>query len=104
MLRPGGRLIGHVPNVLSLFARSVYLRDLTHLWCPVPKSIQLFCHSSGLCWLGAYEKINASPVLKALLRALSWHGFRSVLAAASTVETGRSAFGPAQEPNFLHRH
>jgi SAM-dependent methyltransferase len=92
VLRPGGRLIGHVPNGLSPFAGSVYWGDLTHRWCPVPESIQVFCRSSGLRWLGAYENIGASPGIKGRLRALAWRGVRAVLAGASTVETGRSAF------------
>lgn len=101
VLKPGGRLIGHVPNGLSPFAGSVYWGDLTHLWCPVPESIQVFCRSSGLRWLGAYENIGASPGLKGRLRALSWRGVRAVLAAASTVETGRGAFGMPWSRTFL---
>ena len=101
VLRPGGRLIGHVPNGLSPFAGSVYWGDLTHLWCPVPESMQVICRSSGLCWLGAYENIGASPGLKGRLRALAWRGVRTVLAVASTVETGRSAFGLPWSRTFL---
>jgi SAM-dependent methyltransferase len=101
VLRPGGRLIGHVPNGLSPFAGEVYWGDLTHLWCPVPESIQVFCRSSGLRWLGAYENIGASPGLKGRLRALTWRGVRALLAAGSTVETGRSAFGLPLSRTFL---
>lgn len=101
VLKPGGRLIGHVPNGLSPFAGSVYWGDLTHLWCPVPESIQVFCRSSGLRWLGAYENIGASPGFKGRLRALAWRGVRCVLATASTVETGRSAFSLPWSRTFL---
>jgi SAM-dependent methyltransferase len=101
VLKPGGRLIGHVPNGLSPFAGSVYWGDLTHLWCPVPESMQVFCRSSGLCWLGAYENIGASPGLKGRLRAMAWRGVRAVMAVASTVETGRSAFGLPWSRTFL---
>ncbi len=101
VLRPGGRLIGHVPNGLSPFAGSVYWGDLTHLWCPVPGSMQVFCRSSGLHWLGAYENIGASPGLKGQLRALGWRGVRTALAAVSTVETGRSDFGSPWSRTFL---
>lgn len=101
VLKPGGRLIGHVPNGLSPFAGSVYWGDLTHLWCPVPESIQVFCRSSGLRWLGAYENIGASPGLKGRLRSLAWRGVRALLAATSTVETGRSAFGLPWSRTFL---
>jgi SAM-dependent methyltransferase len=101
VLRPGGRLIGHVPNGLSPFAGSVYWGDLTHLWCPVPESIQVFCRSSGLRWLGAYENIGASPGLKGRLRSSAWRGVRAVLAALSTVETGRSALGLPWSRTFL---
>jgi SAM-dependent methyltransferase len=101
VLKPGGRLIGHVPNGLSPFVGSVYWGDLTHLWCPVPESMQVFCRSSGLRWLGAYENIGASPGLKGRLRALAWRGVRAVLAVASTVETGRSSFGLPWSRTFL---
>ena len=101
VLRPGGRLIGHVPNGLSPFAGHVYWGDLTHLWCPVPESIQVFCRSSGLRWLGAYENIGASSGLKGRLRSLVWTGTRALLAAASTVETGRNAFALPWSRTFL---
>ena len=91
VLRPGGRLIGHVPNGLSPFVGSVFWGDLTHVWCPVPESIRVFCRSSGLQWLGAYENIGASTGIKGRLRSLAWRGVRLALAAASTVETGQPA-------------
>ena len=91
VLRPGGRLIGHVPNGLSPFAGSVYWADLTHVWCPVPASIRVFCRSSGLQWLGAHENIGASTGIKGRLRSLGWLIVRLALAAASTVETGQPA-------------
>lgn len=101
VLRPGGRLIGHVPNGLSPFAGAVYWGDLTHLWCPVPESIQVFCRSSELRWLGAFENIGASSGLKGRLRALAWRGVRAVLAAASMIETGRTAFALPWSRTFL---
>ena len=101
VLKPGGRLIGHVPNGLSPFVGSVYWGDLTHLWCPVPESMQVFCRISGLRWLGAYENIGASPGLKGRLRMLAWRGTRALLAAVSTVETGRRGFGLPWSSTFL---
>jgi hypothetical protein len=59
--------------------------DLTHLWCPVHQSMQVFCRSSRLRWLGVYENIGTSPGLKGQLRSLAWCGMRVVLAASSTV-------------------
>ena len=50
----------------------VYWGDLTHVWCPVPESMQVFCRSSGLQWLGAHENIGASSELKGRLRSLAW--------------------------------
>jgi SAM-dependent methyltransferase len=101
VLRPGGRLIGHVPNGLSPFCGSVYWGDLTHLWCPVPESIQVFCRASGLQWIGAYENIGASAGLKGRHRALAWRVLRSILAAVSTVETGKNAFRSPLSRTFL---
>lgn len=92
VLRPGGRLIGHVPNGLSPFSGFVYWGDLTHLWCPVPESMQVFCRASGLHWIGAFENIGASNTLKGNLRSLAWQSVRFLLAGASTIETGRNAF------------
>ena len=101
VLRPGGRLIGHVPNGLSPFVGSVYWGDLTHVWCPVPESMQVFCRASGLRWLGAYENIGDSPSIKGRLRRLAWFGVRRLLALASTVETGRPCRGWAWSRTFL---
>jgi SAM-dependent methyltransferase len=101
VLRPGGRLVGHVPNGLSPFCGAVYWGDLTHLWCPVPESIQVFCRASGLQWIGAYENIGASAGIKGKLRSFAWRGVRACLAAASTVETGRGGFGSPWSRTFL---
>jgi SAM-dependent methyltransferase len=101
VLRPGGRLIGHVPNGLSPFAGSVYWGDLTHVWCPVPESMQVFCRSSGLQWLGAHENIGASSGLKGHIRSLAWRMVRMALAAASTTETGQPALRLPWSRTFL---
>jgi SAM-dependent methyltransferase len=101
VLCPGGRLIGHVPNGISPFAGSVYWGDLTHQWLPVPESMMVFCRSSGLRWISAYENIGSSPGFKGRLRSLAWRGLRGALAAASTVETGRNAFPLPWSRTFL---
>ncbi|HBH72979.1 MAG TPA: hypothetical protein DDY43_05935 [Synechococcales bacterium UBA10510] len=101
VLRDGGRLIGHVPNGLSPFVGAVYWGDLTHLWCPVPESIQVFCRASELRWIGAYENIGASPAIKGQLRNLAWRVVRTALAAASTVEIGRNGCGEPWSRTFL---
>jgi SAM-dependent methyltransferase len=101
VLRIGGRLIGHVPNGLSPFSGAVYWGDLTHLWCPVPDGMQVFCRASGLHWIGAYENIGASTGMKGKLRSLAWLGVRAILTAASTVETGRNAWRSPWSRTFL---
>jgi len=101
VLKPGGRLIGHVPNGISPFVGSIYFGDLTHLWCPVPESIQVFCRRSRLRWLGAYENIGSSPGFKGRLRLLSWKLVRSVLGLIHTIETGRLSFDLPWSRTFL---
>lgn len=101
VLRPGGRLIGHVPNGLSPFVGSVYWGDITHRWCPVPESIQVFCRASELHWIGAYENIGASAGIKGRLRSMAWRGVRAMLAVASTVEIGRSGLREPWTRTFL---
>jgi SAM-dependent methyltransferase len=101
VLRPGGRLIGHVPNGLSPLVGSVYWGDITHLWCPVPESIQVFCRSSSLQWLGAYENIGSSLGLKGRLRTLAWRGVRTLLAIMTMVESGRNSFAWPWSRTFL---
>ena len=101
VLRDGGRLIGHVPNGLSPFAGAVYWGDLTHRWCPVPESIQVFCRASGLRWIGAYENIGASPGFKGQLRSFAWRVVRVAMAVVSTVETGSNASKAPWSRTFL---
>lgn len=101
VLRPGGRLIAQVPNGLSPFHGQVYWGDLTHRWCPVPENLQTLCRSSGLHWLGAYDNIGASASIKGRLRRLSWWAVRSVLATASTLETGCNAFAQPWSRSFV---
>jgi SAM-dependent methyltransferase len=101
VLKPGGRLIGHVPNGISPFVGSIYWGDLTHLWCPVPESIQVFCRYSQLRWLGAYENTGTSPGVKGRLRLLSWVIVRSILACAHTIESGRQSFTMPWTRTFL---
>jgi SAM-dependent methyltransferase len=101
VLKPGGRLIGHVPNGVSPFVGAIFWGDLTHIWCPVPESIQVFCRRSGLLWLGAYENIGASIGLIGRLRSVSWSLVRSLLAMISTIETGRFSFRIPWSRTFL---
>jgi SAM-dependent methyltransferase len=101
VLRGGGRLIGHVPNGLSPFVGAVYWGDLTHLWCPVPESMQVFCRASGLRWIGTSENIGASPGIKGQLRHLAWRMLRAALAVASTVETGKNGWPAPWSRTFL---
>ena len=101
VLAPGGRLIGHVLNGLSPFVGSVYWGDLTHVWCPVPESIQVFCRTSGLNWLGAYENIGVSTGIKGRFRSILWRGVRFALAFASTVEPGRASLDFPWSRTFL---
>ena len=101
VLRPAGRLIGHVPNGLSPFVGSVYWGDITHLWCPVPESIQVFCRSSSMQWFGAYENIGASLGFKGRLRTLAWRGVRALLAIATTVESGQNSLAWPWTRTFL---
>lgn len=101
VLRPGGRLIGHVPNGLSPFSGHVFWGDLSHCWCPVPESMQVFCRSSNLNWIGAYENIGASTGASGRMRAATWGMLRLLLAASSLVETGARAFQLPWSRTFL---
>ena len=101
VLRPGGRLIGHVPNGLSPFGGHVYWGDLSHRWCPVPESVQVFCRGCGLGWVGAYDNIGASTGAAGRLRALGWGVLRLVMATISTIETGARGFALPWSRTFL---
>jgi len=100
-LRPGGRLIGHVPNGLNPFVGSVYLADLTHVWCPVPESIRVFCRASGFLWHGAFDNVGASRGVPGLLRTLCWQILRSIYATSTTLETGVNGFCLPWSRTFL---
>lgn len=100
-LRPGGRLIGHVPNGLNPFVGSVYLADLTHVWCPVPESIRVFCRASGFVWHGAFDNVGASRGVPGLLRTFSWQFLRYIYATFTTLETGANGFCLPWSRTFL---
>jgi SAM-dependent methyltransferase len=101
ILRPGGRLIGHVPNGLNPFVGSVYLADLTHVWCPVPDSIRVFCRATGFVWHGAFDNIGASQGLPGLLRTFCWQLLRLIYATFTTLETGANGFCLPWSRTFL---
>jgi SAM-dependent methyltransferase len=101
ILRPGGRLIGHVPNGLNPFVGSVYLADLTHVWCPVPESIRVFCRASGFVWHGAFDNIGASQGFSGFLRTFCWQFSRLIYATFTTLETGANGFCLPWSRTFL---
>lgn len=101
ILRPGGRLIGHLPNGLSPFVGSVYLADLTHRWCPVPDSVEVFSRAAGLTWYGSFDDIGASPTLKGMFRSILWKVLRYFFHTFSLIETGSFNRNQPFSRNFI---
>lgn len=87
-LKPGGRLIVHLPNGLSPFVGHVFWSDMTHEWCLTPQSAQTLCALHGLQNFAAAEHLGAGSDIKGKLRSIAWHGLRTLFRTMNFIETG----------------
>jgi SAM-dependent methyltransferase len=90
-LKPGGRLILHVPNGASPFGTLMIYSDLTHEVAFTPESLAQLFLASGWREVKCFEDPPASHGLKSRARAVLWRAIRAVLRFYLAVETGSRA-------------
>jgi SAM-dependent methyltransferase len=101
VLRPGGKLIVHVPNAEGIFGSRIFWSDFTHEMAFTCEGLrQLTC----ACGFGSVEFSEDLPVVhgfKSLIRRVLWTGLRSIFRLAYMAETGDSGRGLILTQNLL---
>lgn len=90
-LKPGGRLILHVPNGASPFGTLMIYSDLTHEVAFTPESLAQLFLASGWRSIECFEDRPAIHGLKSRVRAVLWRMIRAILRFYLAVETGSRA-------------
>jgi 2-polyprenyl-3-methyl-5-hydroxy-6-metoxy-1,4-benzoquinol methylase len=88
ILKPGGRIVAHVPNAEGIFGSRVRYGDLTHELAFTSSSIRQLLQTIGFREVKCYEDRPIPHGVKSCIRAFLWYvgtmGFRAIYA----VETG----------------
>ena len=90
VLRPGGRLILHVPNAEGLFGMRVRYGDYTHFGAFTPVSARQVLHACGYRDVSCHEDRPVPHGLKSTVRALLWSILTIVPRLQLLAETGNS--------------
>jgi 2-polyprenyl-3-methyl-5-hydroxy-6-metoxy-1,4-benzoquinol methylase len=89
ILKPGGRIVTHVPNAEGIFGSRVRYGDLTHELAFTSSSMRQLLQTIGFREVKCYEDRPIPHGVKSCIRAFVWYvgttGFRAIYAA----ETGR---------------
>ncbi|MCA0449620.1 MAG: class I SAM-dependent methyltransferase [Proteobacteria bacterium] len=88
VLKPGGRLILHVPNGASPFGTLMIYSDLTHEIAFTPESLAQLFLASGWRSVESFEDPPATHGLKSKIRSVLWCTIRAGLRFYLAVETG----------------
>jgi SAM-dependent methyltransferase len=98
-LRPGGRLIVHVPNAEGLFGMRVRYGDLTHKRAFTPTSLRQAFRVCGFDSISYHEDRPAVHGLKSAVRALLWQC--TTLPARLTLLAETGSWGHVLSQNLL---
>ena len=89
VLRPGGALVGMVPNAVSPFGAAARYWDITHQIAFTPNSLTQLAAMTG--WGDRVEFRECGPVpygVKSAIRYVAWRALRGAIAAWFLVENG----------------
>lgn len=87
-LRPGGRLVLHVPNGESPLAGAVIYGDFTHELAFTRRSLEQIGRVAGFARISCYEDAPIVHGAASLVRALLWRGLRLMFHVVTAIETG----------------
>lgn len=71
-LRPGGRLVAHVPNAQAIFGSAVRYGDLTHQLAFTPSSVRQALKLTGFQEIDVYEDAPTPHGVKSTARRVLW--------------------------------
>lgn len=72
VLKPGGRLIAHIPNAQGIFSANIRYGDLTHELAFTPTSCRQLLTVHGFKQIECFEETPVAHGLKSTLRAIIW--------------------------------
>lgn len=87
-LKPGGRLIAHVPNAEGLFGARIFFSDCSHLWSFTPQCLDGLLREAGFA---KWRYLEDAPIVHgpiSLIRRMLWAIIASVGRLIIGVETG----------------
>lgn len=89
-LRPGGTLIGHVPNAMAIFGSVVRYGDLTHELAFTPSSVRQMLQVTGFGHVEVYEDAPVPRGIKSAARRAIWECMTAWHRLLYLAETGAS--------------
>lgn len=88
VLKPGGRVIAHVPNAEGVFGSRIRYGDLTHELAFTPSSIRQLFQTTGFREVKCYEDRPIPHGFKSAMRALVWKMGTFIFRVLHAAETG----------------
>lgn len=101
VLRPGGRLILHVPNAEGIFGSRIFWSDFTHEMAFTPEGLRQLTCAAGFSSIEVSEDHPVVHGIKSLIRRILWTSLRSIFRLAYMAETGDSGGGLILSQNLL---
>jgi SAM-dependent methyltransferase len=101
VLRPGGRLIVHVPNAEGIFGSRIFWSDFTHEMAFTREGLRQLTCASGFSSVEFSEDLPVVHGVKSLIRRVLWAGLRSIFRLAYMAETGDTGAGLILTQNLL---
>jgi 2-polyprenyl-3-methyl-5-hydroxy-6-metoxy-1,4-benzoquinol methylase len=101
VLRPGGKMIVHVPNAEAIFGSRIFWSDFTHEMAFTREGLRQLTFACGFSSVEFSEDLPVVHGFKSLIRRILWTGLRSIFRLAYMAETGDPGAGLILTQNLL---